>query len=237
MTCTVCGATLESTADTCPVCAAPLAPGGTPSGHEPAGSGAVPPGGGGQAGSGPTGATGTGGAPPPGGEPPLGGVPPQGGVPPHGGGPSQAGVPPYVAQPAWGPSRPHPSGLSSEVRGWGIGAHLAGLVLGLASAAMLAFLGPLVVWLLKKDDHPFVDHHAKEALNFQLTVLLVIVGSVLLTVPVVIIGVLTLGLALIPIVLLVIAAVIAWVALPIIAAVKASNGEGYRYPVTIRFVR
>ncbi len=170
MTCTTCGATLESTATTCPVCGAPVAPA-------------------------------------------AGGV----------------GAPPAGAA--------HPSGLSGEVRGWGIGSHLAGLGLGLVSAATLAFLGPLVIWLVKRDDHRFIDHHAKESLNFQLTVLLVLVSSILLTIPVVVIGVLTLGLALIPIGLLAVAAVIAWFVLPIIAAVKASNGEGYRYPLTIRFVR
>lgn len=184
MTCTTCGATLESTATTCPVCGAPVAPA-------------------------------------------AGGV----GAPPAG------AAPPSWSAPAWGTPQPHPSGLSGEVRGWGIGSHLAGLGLGLVSAATLAFLGPLVIWLVKRDDHRFIDHHAKESLNFQLTVLLVLVSSILLTIPVVVIGVLTLGLALIPIGLLAVAAVIAWFVLPIIAAVKASNGEGYRYPLTIRFVR
>jgi uncharacterized protein len=142
--------------------------------------------------------------------------------------------------PVWGQTQApadHPSGLTGELRGWGIGAHLAGLGAGLATAAVFGWVGPLIVWLLKRDEHPFTDHHAKEALNFQLTVLVAIAAGALLTIPAVIVGVLTLGLGLLLIGAIVLAAVVAWFVLPIMAAIKASNGEGYRYPLTIRFVR
>lgn len=88
----------------------------------------------------------------------------------------------------------------------------------------LAFLGPLVVWLVKRDDHPFIEMHAKEALNFNLSVLVyTVVGGVLVFV---LIG--------IP---LLIAIGVAWLVLTSIAAVRASNGEPYRYPLSIRLVR
>jgi uncharacterized protein len=139
--------------------------------------------------------------------------------------------------PAWGQTpASHPSGLTGEQRGWGVGAHLAGLGAGLATAAIFGWVGPLIVWLIKRDEHPFTDHHAKEALNFQLTVLVAIVASVLLAIPAVIVGVLTLGIGLLLIGAVVLAAVVAWFVFPIMAAIKASNGEGYRYPLTIRFV-
>lgn len=125
----------------------------------------------------------------------------------------------------------------SESRGWAVGAHLSALGIGLMSAATLGFLGPLAVWLIRKDEDPFVEHHAKEALNFQLTVLVVLVASILLAIPAVIVGVLTLGIGLILMAVATLAAVILWFVLPIVAAVKASNSEGYRYPLTIRFVR
>jgi uncharacterized protein len=81
--------------------------------------------------------------------------------------------------------------------------------------------------------HGFVDHHAKEALNFNLTFLLVtVVGGLLAVVA----AVLTLGLALFVLVPLAAAIAIAWIVLTIVAAVKAWDGEGYRYPFTIRFV-
>lgn len=110
--------------------------------------------------------------------------------------------------------------LSQTVRNWALGAHLSALI---GAWVALAFVGPLVVWLVKRDEHPFIAMHAREALNFNLSVLLygVVAG---------ILSVLLIG---IPIL---IALVIAWFVLIIVATVKASNGEGYRYPLTIRFV-
>lgn len=131
--------------------------------------------------------------------------------------------------PAGGPPPPSPV-LTSEERGWGVAAHLSAFV---GAWILLAFTGPLVVWLAGRDRHPFIDHHAKEALNFNLTFLLILVVGGMIT----IVGaVLTLGLGLI--VLLPLGGVLAllWVIFPIIAAVKAWDGEGYRYPLTIRFV-
>lgn len=97
----------------------------------------------------------------------------------------------------------------------------------------LAFVGPLVVWLVKRDESPFVADQAREALNFNLSLYLYLtVGTVLL----VIVGVLTLGLGFALFVLLPIGGLV-WLILTIVAAVRANNGERYRYPLTIRFVR
>ncbi len=110
--------------------------------------------------------------------------------------------------------------------GWAALAHLSALI---ASLVGLAFIGPLIVYLVKKDD-PFVRRHAAEALNFNLSVLIyAIVGGIVLFFLILVI----VGLFLIP---LAIAAGIAWLVLVIIAGVKASRGEEYRYPLTIRFV-
>jgi uncharacterized protein len=126
---------------------------------------------------------------------------------------------------------PHRSGLSSDVRGWGVAAHLSAFV---GAWVVLAFLGPLVVWLLGRERHGFVDHHAKEALNFNLTLLVVmVVGGLLAVVG----AVLTLGLGLLVILPVAAAVGLGWIVLTIIAAVKAWDGEAYRYPLTIRFVR
>ena len=151
--------------------------------------------------------------------------------------PVSAGTGASGAGGGWPPPPTHPSGLSSEIRGWGIGAHLGGLIVGLTSGGAFGFLAPLLVWLLKRDEHPFIDHHAKESLNFQLTVLLVVLGGAVHAVPAVIFGILTLGIGLILLILLGLVVLVLWFVLPIVAAVKAGNGEGYRYPVVIRFVR
>ena len=85
-------------------------------------------------------------------------------------------------------------------------------------------LGPLIVWLVKKDQIPLVDDQGKESLNFQLSMTLYgIVAGLLMFV---VIGV--------P---LLIALVLADIVLVIIASVEANKGNLYRYPLTIRFLK
>ncbi|REN16568.1 DUF4870 domain-containing protein, partial [Mycobacterium tuberculosis] len=88
------------------------------------------------------------------------------------------------------------------------------------------FLGPLIIWLINKDDSSksFVTDQAKEALNFQITITIAMLICIVLTI--VIIG----GL-LAPIVGLL------NVIFCIIAAVKANNGEAYRYPFALRLIK
>jgi hypothetical protein len=85
------------------------------------------------------------------------------------------------------------------------------------------FLGPFVIWLLKKNEIPSVDAHGRESLNFQISMLIYFVVAGLLVF--VFIG--------IP---LLIALGLAALICVIIASVKASNGVLYRYPLTIRFL-
>ena len=85
-------------------------------------------------------------------------------------------------------------------------------------------VGPLVFWLWKKADNPAVDEHGKEALNFQISMTIWTLICLLSMFVVV-------GFVLAPI------AVITNIVLTIIAAIKASNGELYRYPLTIRFIK
>ena len=211
MTCPTCGAIADTTAATCQLCGTSLSASGTPGARGPSvGGPGSSAGGPGSSAGGPGHGVGGGAVPPP---------------PPGNPGPG-----------AWQAPQPHPSGLSNELRGWSIGAHLGGLIVGLSTAAVFGFVGPLLVWLFKRDEHPFTDHHTKEALNFQFTVLLVLVLSIVLAIPAVIVGVITFGIGLILLGVLAVVAVVAWIVLPIIGAVKASNGEGYRYPLTIRFV-
>jgi uncharacterized Tic20 family protein len=134
------------------------------------------------------------------------------------------------AAPAFSSSVGTPSapGVSPDSRNWAIAAHLSALV---AMFVALAFLGPLVVWLVKKDEDPFVREHAAEALNFQLSWLIWgVVGGLVLVVLIVFL----IGIVLIP---FAIAAAVAWLVLVIVAAARAGRGERYRYPLTIRFVR
>lgn len=85
-------------------------------------------------------------------------------------------------------------------------------------------IGPLVVWQLKKDLHPFVDEQGKEALNFQITY----------SVAMMVCGLLAWVLIGFPLMLLV---GVAALVLTIIAGIKANAGEAYRYPLCWRLIK
>ena len=109
--------------------------------------------------------------------------------------------------------------LTSESRNWGTLSHLTAFV---AFLGIPSLVGPLVMWLLRRDD-PWTEHHAKEALNFNISFMIygvVAALSILLVV----------GLLLLPAVL------ITWFVLVIKGALRASAGESYRDPMTMRFI-
>lgn len=87
-----------------------------------------------------------------------------------------------------------------------------------------SIIGPLVMWLIKKEESEFINHHGKESLNFQISIAIYAIISGILAL--VLIGILFL-----------IALGIIWIVFVIIASVKTSEGEEYRYPLTIRFVK
>ncbi len=113
--------------------------------------------------------------------------------------------------------------LTKEARNWAMFCHLAGL-LGLRLpfvGHLLGIVGTLVVWQLKRDDHPFIDDQGREALNFQISMLIYSVAM-------------WCTLILIPIALLLWIVEIVFI---IIAAVKAGDGEAYRYPMNLRLIK
>lgn len=141
------------------------------------------------------------------------------------GGGAEAGPPPG-GSPGYPAPRAHPSGLSSEVRNWAVAAHLSAF---LGAFVALAVLGPLVVWFIRREVDGFTERHAREALNFNLTLLVLIgVGVVL--------ALLTLGVGLVVVIPVGAFLAIAWIVTTIIGAVRASEGRDYRYPFTIRFI-
>ena len=112
---------------------------------------------------------------------------------------------------------------AQEARKWAMICHLIALV-GLLGNGIGFLIGPLVVWLLKRNDDPFIDEQGKEAVNYQITMLIAALISGLLTVIVI-------GFALLVVV------VILMIVFPVIAALKASDGEHYRYPLSSRFIK
>lgn len=119
---------------------------------------------------------------------------------------------------------------ASSDRTWAAAAHLSALVAALMTswfAGVAGAVAAFVVWLLVRDKSAFAAAHAKEALNFNFSMFLYAIGSILLVV-------FTLGLGLIVAVPLWIGLAIAWLVFTIVATVKAYDGEIYRYPLTIR---
>lgn len=115
-----------------------------------------------------------------------------------------------------------PEEPSAEAKQWAMLVHIAAF-----SAFFIPFgnvIGPLLVWQLKKDLGTFVEQNGKEAVNFQITVLIAVVVCMVLIFAVI-------GALLLPVL------GIAWLVLSIIAGVKANEGVAYRYPLTIRFIK
>jgi uncharacterized Tic20 family protein len=113
--------------------------------------------------------------------------------------------------------------LPRDVRKWAMLCHLMALV-GLLGNGIGFLLGPLIVWLLKKEDHPFIDEQGKEAVNFQITMFLVLFICLIL------------ALVLVGFLLMIVVAFLMTI-LPIIAALRANEGQAYRYPLAIRFIK
>ncbi len=109
-----------------------------------------------------------------------------------------------------------------DERTWGMLCHLSAL-----AGFIIPFgniIGPLVVYSLKRQEYDFVEDQGKESLNFQITMTIALVVSAILIV--IVVGLLLLG------IVLVISLVFT-----VIGAVKASQGEFYHYPLSIRFLK
>lgn len=131
-------------------------------------------------------------------------------------------------------------------RQWAASAHLVALVLALLTSWIVGFAGVIgagAIYLLKRDDSAFVAEHAREALNFNLSMFIyaclavaaavVLLGATVLTLGIGLIVTAPAGLAL---GLAVAAIAVLWLVCSVIATVKAWNGERYRYPLTLRLV-
>ena len=127
--------------------------------------------------------------------------------------------------------------VNRDSRTWGMACHISALVGSLCLPSLGHLVGPLVVWLLKKDRDPFADDQGRESLNFQIS--MTIYGLVLAALVFIsaILSAILIGLPFL-IVFAVMAGVL-WIVdmiLVIVAAVQAYNGVVYRYPATLRFL-
>jgi uncharacterized protein len=110
-----------------------------------------------------------------------------------------------------------------DERLWATLCHLSALI-GFVLPIFGNIIGPLVFWILKKDQMPLVDFNGKEALNFQISMSIYALCAA--TLVLVLIG--------IPLLFMI---VLADLAMIIMAAVKTSEGTPFRYPLTIRLIK
>lgn len=113
-----------------------------------------------------------------------------------------------------------------EDKMWATVMHLSSLIGFLAGAVVVAapvgsILGPLIIWLVKRNESPFLDDHGREAVNFQISIAIyyALLAISCVGIPLIIV---------LPFVQII---------MPIIMAVRASSGEYVRYPITIRFLK
>jgi uncharacterized Tic20 family protein len=126
------------------------------------------------------------------------------------------------------------SAPGAEERKWAMFAHLSALAGALLTTgwggSVGFFIGPLVIWLLKREEMPFVADQGKEALNFAITVSIACFALLVLTI-------LSLGIAALLTVPLFFVIGIGSLVMVVIAAIKANEGVAYRYPFTLRLVK
>lgn len=118
-------------------------------------------------------------------------------------------------------------------RQWAAGAHVAALFLALITSWVVGIagaLGALGVWMLVRDRSEFAAEHAKEALNFNLSMFLYAAIAVVLVI-------FTLGIGIIVALPVWLVLALVWLVCSLIAAFKAYDGQHYRYPLTIRLFR
>jgi uncharacterized Tic20 family protein len=178
-----------------------------------------------------------------GGYPPGGGTPPPYGDPAQGYGAPGPGAPGYGApgygapgygDPGYGTpgygtpgygakGYGAPGYATSDDRTWSLLAHFGGAVGAFVSGGPLAWVGPLIAYLAKGEQSPTIRAHALAALNFQLLWSIIafvtwFVSWCLFFIPsLIIFGI--------------------QIAFGVIAGIKAANGEPYKYPMTVNFIK
>ncbi len=149
--------------------------------------------------------------------------------------PGDAALPGVVRLPA-----SPPSAVSLPSRQLAMWVHVSALLIGLllfvtgGATGVFTWAGPLFFYLLKNNEDEFVTEHAKEALNFNLSLLIYVVVATLVSTVLVLVLVGFVFLAVLAVLLPLL--FVFWLVVTVVAATKASNGELYRYPMTMRLV-
>lgn len=118
-------------------------------------------------------------------------------------------------------------------RQWAAGAHAAALLAALLTswvAGVAGAIAALAVWMLVRDKSTFAAEHAREAVNFNLSMFIYAALSLLLVV-------FTLGIGLVVALPMWVVLALVWIVCTLVATFKAYDGQQYRYPLTIRLFK
>lgn len=115
--------------------------------------------------------------------------------------------------------------LTKDERTWGMLAHLSAIIAGVFTGFLGGWIGPLIVWLIKKEESRFVDDQGKESLNFQITLIIAYVVCYAITIA-------TCGLLF----FVLFVPMVFQIVFCIIGSMRANEGQYYRYPMTIRMI-
>lgn len=119
---------------------------------------------------------------------------------------------------------PSLNGDDKQERLWCMLCHLSALINLIVWIPAVNILGPLTIWAWKKNEFPSIDREGKEAMNFQITLMIYAVIAFVLCF-------IFIGWLLLPVIY------VGGIVLVIIASIKTNNGEKYSYPFTIRFIK
>jgi len=126
------------------------------------------------------------------------------------------------------PSTPIVTPSESDERTWAMLGHLSAFSAFITGLGCV--IGPLIIWLIKRDTMPFAGEQALEALNFNISAIIAAAALGVFTL-------ITLGIGALITIPAFFVLFIGWFVLTIVAAVKANSGEHYRYPFTLRLIK
>lgn len=138
--------------------------------------------------------------------------------------------PPQIPAPS-GSNPPSGSGSGSNEKQWAIFIHLSALAVFLGFLPALNVLGPLLIWLFKRAESPYLDAVGKRVLNFQISYFIYVWS---LGVVIFVLSFILIGLLLVPVLILL---GIAWLILTIMGAIKESDGTAFKFPLVIEFLK
>lgn len=121
--------------------------------------------------------------------------------------------------------------LSPEEKTFGMMCHLSALALFVLPSFGNIF-GPLIIWLIKKDQSAWLDRQGKEALNFQISIVIYVFAAFFLMF---LLAITVIGIPLAVLIGIGLAAF--WLIMVIVASIEVNNGKDFRYPLNIRFIK